>query len=226
MGSLISTPPVLVRPGPWSSVSGLPADKISEIDQPAGFPLLEIKRARLVSARPRYKEHNQYREQGNAGPYLLCAMTISLNWEPTHIECSIPGSPARTTRASFPACGSSVLSEALPVTQHGRGGGTAHFRVQALSNVEVRQAPGKSRFAPAPSRPASCSRGGGVLERTTHCCVAPTQGRAFAIPHPKWCRFGLADRKRFIETTAIRESLSMLASGGGLSYGSPAAAAS
>ncbi|KAI4297944.1 hypothetical protein L6164_037798 [Bauhinia variegata] len=36
-GSLISTPPVLVRSGPWSSVSGLPADKISEIDQPAGF---------------------------------------------------------------------------------------------------------------------------------------------------------------------------------------------
>ena len=36
-GSLISTPPVLVRPGPWSSVSGLPADKISEIDQPAGL---------------------------------------------------------------------------------------------------------------------------------------------------------------------------------------------
>ncbi|KAK8492048.1 hypothetical protein V6N11_014171 [Hibiscus sabdariffa] len=32
-----STPPVLVRSGPWSSVSGLPADKISEIDQPAGL---------------------------------------------------------------------------------------------------------------------------------------------------------------------------------------------
>ena len=37
MGSLISTPPVLIRSGPWSSVSGLPADKISEIDQPAGL---------------------------------------------------------------------------------------------------------------------------------------------------------------------------------------------
>ena len=36
-GSLISTPPVLIRSGPWSSVSGLPADKISEIDQPAGL---------------------------------------------------------------------------------------------------------------------------------------------------------------------------------------------
>ena len=36
-GSLISTPPVLVRSGPWSSVSGLPANKISEIDQPAGL---------------------------------------------------------------------------------------------------------------------------------------------------------------------------------------------
>ena len=34
---MISTPPVLVRSGPWSSVSGLPADKISEIDQPAGL---------------------------------------------------------------------------------------------------------------------------------------------------------------------------------------------
>ena len=32
--SLISTPPVLVRSGLWSSVYGLPADKISEIDQP------------------------------------------------------------------------------------------------------------------------------------------------------------------------------------------------
>lgn len=38
-GSLISTPPVLVRSGPWSSVSGLPADKISEIDQPAGLAI-------------------------------------------------------------------------------------------------------------------------------------------------------------------------------------------
>ena len=36
-GSLISIPPVLVRSGPWSSVSALPADKISEIDQPAGL---------------------------------------------------------------------------------------------------------------------------------------------------------------------------------------------
>lgn len=35
--SLISTPPVLIRSGPWSSVSGLPADKISEIDHPAGL---------------------------------------------------------------------------------------------------------------------------------------------------------------------------------------------
>ncbi|KAF7148627.1 hypothetical protein RHSIM_Rhsim03G0150000 [Rhododendron simsii] len=35
--SLISTPPVLVRSGLWSSVPGLPADKISEIDQPAGL---------------------------------------------------------------------------------------------------------------------------------------------------------------------------------------------
>ncbi|KAH0765316.1 hypothetical protein KY285_001187 [Solanum tuberosum] len=27
------------------------------------------------------------------------------------------------------------------------------------------------------------ARGGGVLERTTHCCVAPTQGRAFGEEH-------------------------------------------
>lgn len=34
---MISKPTMLVRSGPWSSVSGLPADKITEIDQPAGF---------------------------------------------------------------------------------------------------------------------------------------------------------------------------------------------
>ncbi|KAI5311517.1 hypothetical protein L3X38_000243 (mitochondrion) [Prunus dulcis] len=38
-------------------------------------------------------------------------------------------------------------------------------------------------WLPAPSRPASCSRGGGVLERTTHCCVALTQGRALGEEH-------------------------------------------
>ncbi|KAL9409203.1 hypothetical protein AB3S75_047566 [Citrus x aurantiifolia] len=32
-----TTPPVLVRSGPWSFVSGLPANKISEINQPAGL---------------------------------------------------------------------------------------------------------------------------------------------------------------------------------------------
>ncbi|CAN4117899.1 unnamed protein product [Withania somnifera] len=58
----------------------------------------------------------------------------------------------------------------------GEGGGTAHFRVQSI----VRESLG---LLPAPSRPASCSRGGGVLERTTHCCVAPTQGRAFGEEH-------------------------------------------
>nr|GEV20549.1 retrovirus-related Pol polyprotein [Tanacetum cinerariifolium] len=36
-GSLISTPPVLVRSGPWSYVSGLPAYLLFEIDQPAGL---------------------------------------------------------------------------------------------------------------------------------------------------------------------------------------------
>lgn len=36
-GSFLSKPPVLVRSGPWSSVSALPADKIFEIDQPAGL---------------------------------------------------------------------------------------------------------------------------------------------------------------------------------------------
>lgn len=34
---MISTPQVLVRSGPWSSVSGLPAENIYEIDQPAGL---------------------------------------------------------------------------------------------------------------------------------------------------------------------------------------------
>jgi len=32
-------------------------------------------------------------------------------------------------------------------------------------------------WLPAQYRPASSSRGGGVLERTTHCSLAPTQGR-------------------------------------------------
>jgi hypothetical protein len=110
---------------------------------------------------------------------------------------------------------------------------------------------------PAPSRPASCSRGGGVLERTTHCCVAPTQvgeehcfegGKAWLTnqssevdwtgvlssndacglshSHPKrWPDSAWSGREEIhIETTAIPEYLSMLASGGGLSYGSPAAA--
>ncbi|KAA0040734.1 NADH-ubiquinone oxidoreductase (complex I), chain 5 [Cucumis melo var. makuwa] len=36
-GEFLSKPPVLVRSGPWSSVSALPADKIFEIDQPAGL---------------------------------------------------------------------------------------------------------------------------------------------------------------------------------------------
>ncbi|PKI40646.1 hypothetical protein CRG98_038961 [Punica granatum] len=91
------------------------------------------------------------------------------------------------------------------------------------------------------SRPASCSRGGGVLKRTTHCCVAPTQGRALgdwtgvlssndacglSHSHPKWWPDSAWPSREeiHIETTAIREYLSMLASGGGLSYGSPAAA--
>ena len=116
-------------------------------------------------------------------------------------------------------------------------------------------------WLPAPSRPASCSRGGGVLERTTHCCVAPTQGRAFgeehcfergkawltshfeeatglecfhqmmhvgwAIPIPRGgpIRPGLVG-KRFTWRLLLSGNriLSMLASGGGLSYGSPAAA--
>ena len=34
---MISTHSVLVRSGPWSSIFGLPANKISEIDQPAGL---------------------------------------------------------------------------------------------------------------------------------------------------------------------------------------------
>jgi len=44
--------------------------------------------------------------------------------------------------------------------------------------------------------------------------------------HPKrWLNSAWPDREEIhIETTAIWESISMLASGGGLSYGSPAAA--
>ena len=113
---------------------------------------------------------------------------------------------------------------------------------------------------PAPSRPASCSRGGGVLERTTHCCLAPTQGAfgeehcfeggkawltshfeeatglecfhqmmhlGWAIPIPRGgpIRPGLVG-KRFTWRLLLSGNriLSMLASGGGLSYGSPAAA--
>ncbi|KAL9440866.1 hypothetical protein AB3S75_019528 [Citrus x aurantiifolia] len=51
-GSLISTPPVLVRSGPWSSVSSLPANKISEIDQPAGLVwlFLSIEKESVVCA--------------------------------------------------------------------------------------------------------------------------------------------------------------------------------
>lgn len=113
-------------------------------------------------------------------------------------------------------------------------------------------------WLPAPSRPASGSRGGGVLERTTHCCVAPIQGRAFgeehcfeggkawltshfeeatgvlssndacglSHSHPKWWPDSAWPGREgiHIETIAIREYLSMLASEGGLSYGSPAAA--
>ncbi|CAI8606158.1 unnamed protein product [Vicia faba] len=50
VGSLISTPPVLIRSGPWSSVSGLPADKISEIDQPAGLVWLFLSIEKKESA--------------------------------------------------------------------------------------------------------------------------------------------------------------------------------
>ena len=50
MGSLISKPPVLIRSGPWSSVSGLPADKISEIDQPAGLVWLFLSIEKKESA--------------------------------------------------------------------------------------------------------------------------------------------------------------------------------
>ncbi|KAK7296146.1 hypothetical protein VNO77_50739 [Canavalia gladiata] len=45
-----STPPVLIRSGPWSSVSGLPADKISEIDQPAGLVWLFLSIEKKESA--------------------------------------------------------------------------------------------------------------------------------------------------------------------------------
>ncbi|KAF4352936.1 hypothetical protein G4B88_001369 [Cannabis sativa] len=67
----------------------------------------------------------------------------------------------------------------------GEGGRTAHFRDQSIVRVNRQHLRSKAflkRLA-APSRPASYSRGGGVLERTTHCCAAPTQGRAFGEEH-------------------------------------------
>lgn len=107
-------------------------------------------------------------------------------------------------------------------------------------------------WLPAPFRPASCSRGSGVLERTTHCCVAPTQGIGeehyfeggesvvdkplrggdwtgvlssndacgLSHSHPKWWPDSAWPGREeiHIETTVIREYLSMLASGGGLSF--------
>ena len=94
------------------------------------------------------------------------------------------------------------FSRRYPWLSMGEGGGIAHLRVQSIVRVSrqrlpskqnfflkrlswfllapafyldegARQAPGKYSWLPAPSQPASSSRGGGVLERTTHCYVAP-----------------------------------------------------
>lgn len=46
-------------------------------------------------------------------------------------------------------------------------------------DVEARQAPGKSRLAPSSISAGILLSRGGVLERTTHCCLDPAQGRAF-----------------------------------------------
>lgn len=49
-----------------------------------------------------------------------------------------------------------MLSEALPVTQHGRreGGGTAHFRVQSIVRVSRQRLPSKAFWAASFSAPA------------------------------------------------------------------------
>lgn len=49
-------------------------------------------------------------------------------------------------------------------------------------------------------------------------------GLSLSHSHPKWWPDSACREEIHIETFAIRESLSMLASGGGLSYDSPAAA--
>ncbi|KAF4394140.1 hypothetical protein G4B88_000651 [Cannabis sativa] len=66
----------------------------------------------------------------------------------------------------------------------GEGGRTAYFCVQSTVQMFRQGKPQESiGWLPAPSRSASCSRGGGVLEQTTHFCVAPTEGRAFGEEH-------------------------------------------
>ncbi|KAG5606558.1 hypothetical protein H5410_028050, partial [Solanum commersonii] len=82
----------------------------------------------------------------------------------------IPRSPARTTCASFPACGSPVLFEALPVTQHGKMGWNC--TLSCLEHCPSEWAvPTRERFL----------EGVGLL--TTHCYVGLTQGRAFGEEH-------------------------------------------
>ncbi|KAF3775274.1 hypothetical protein EJ110_NYTH50603 [Nymphaea thermarum] len=75
-------------------------------------------------------------------------------------------------------------------------------------------------WLPVPSRPASSSRGGGVLERTTPllCCPNP---RAFG-EEVRWKPLRGGDWTG--NMLSGNEFLSMLASGGGLSSGSPASA--
>ncbi|MCD7454393.1 hypothetical protein HAX54_024760 [Datura stramonium] len=88
-------------------------------------------------------------------------------------------------------------------------------------------APGKSRFAPSSiSAGILLSRGWGPGANYSAAVLPNPRKDAWAEPfYPKWCPLiRPAGREEIhIETTAIRESLSMLASGGGLSYGSPAA---
>ncbi|KAG4905996.1 hypothetical protein JHK84_057350 (mitochondrion) [Glycine max] len=99
-------------------------------------------------------------------------------------------------------------------------------------------------WLPAPSRPASCSRGGGAVKvGEEHCfeggkawltshfeeatgVLSSNDAYGLSHSHPKWWPDSAWPGREeiHIETFAIREYLSMLASVGGLSYDSPAAA--
>ncbi|MCD7454392.1 hypothetical protein HAX54_024759 [Datura stramonium] len=91
--------------------------------------------ARLVSARRDIKNITNTGNKGIPDHICFCAMTISLELrEPTHISTVYRGPrPEPHVQVS---CMARPCPEALPVTQHGRGGGTAHFRVQSIVREE------------------------------------------------------------------------------------------